>query len=220
MKDLIEALNARDLSTDLDAVARRVSDGEVPAGPAKVITLTRTYRAAIDDVWDALTSAERLPRWFLPVSGDLTLGGRYAFEGNAGGVVRECEPPRRFVVTWEMGPAGPRDSSLVEVRLADDDGATRLTLEHRAQVPPEMWDQFGPGAVGVGWDGALLGLATHLAGLTKSATDDEIAAHPAIMEFNRASAAAWGAAHEAAGAEPATVRANVAATTDFYVPQG
>ena len=33
--------------------------------------------AAIDDVWDACTNPERIPRWFLPVSGDLRLGGRY-----------------------------------------------------------------------------------------------------------------------------------------------
>ena len=39
---------------------------------------------------------------------------------------------------------------------------TRLTLEHIAHEDEEglkFWDQFGPGAVGVGWDLALLGLA-------------------------------------------------------------
>ena len=29
------------------------------------------------DLWEALTSAERIPRWFAPVSGDLRLGGRF-----------------------------------------------------------------------------------------------------------------------------------------------
>ena len=42
--------------------------------------------------------------------------------------------------------------------------STTLVLEHTAIVPDEMWAQFGPGAVGVGWDGGLLGLSLHLRG--------------------------------------------------------
>lgn len=210
MKDLIE---------ELHKVDRSVGDGEVPAGGAKVITLSRTYAAGVEDVWDALTNPERIPRWFLPVSGSLELGGSFQFEGNAGGKVRACDAPHRFVITWEMGPSGPEDSSLVEITLSDDGDATRLDMVHRAQVPAEMWDQFGPGAVGVGWDGALLGLALHLAGEEKTRSDEEIAADPAVQEFNVESAKAWGEAHVAAGADPATVEANVAATTSFYVPQ-
>ena len=34
-----------------------------------------TYRRRIEDVWDACTTAERIGRWFLPVTGDLRLGG-------------------------------------------------------------------------------------------------------------------------------------------------
>lgn len=209
----------RDLLEELGAVERSVRDGEVPAGPARVVTLSRTYGASPEEVWDALTDPERLSRWFLPVSGDLEPGGRYRFEGNAGGVVRECEPPHRLLVTWEMGPVGPEDTSLVEVRVAPTDGGARLELEHRAQVPPEMWDAYGPGAVGVGWDGALLGLALHLAGEEPpGASPEEIAADPAVQDFNRRAAQAWGRAHLADGADPAVVEANVAATTGFYVP--
>ena len=199
-------------------VQRSVADGQVPAGPAKVVALSRRYGAPVEEVWDALTDPERLSRWFLPVTGDLRLGGRYAFEGNAGGVIRECEQPHRLVVTWEMGEPGPADTSLVEVRLVESDGGTRLDLEHRAQVPPQMWEEFGPGAVGVGWDGALLGLSLHLSGEEKAGTPDEITADPAVMEFNTAAAKQWGLAHQAAGADAARADANVAATTAFYVP--
>lgn len=208
----------KDLMDELTAVQRTVRDGEVPAGPAKVVVLARTYAAPAEDVWDAVTDRERLSRWFLPVSGDLELGGRYQFEGNAGGVVRECDPPSRLLVTWEMGPAGPADTSLVEVRLRQTDGGTRLELEHRAQMPQEMYDQFGPGAVGVGWDGALLGLALHLSGAEPGGSPEEIAADPAVRDFNIAAARAWGNAQLAAGAAPEVVEANVAATTGFYVP--
>ncbi|HSK90143.1 MAG TPA: SRPBCC family protein [Euzebyales bacterium] len=208
----------KDLLDELAAVERHVSDGEVPAGPAKVVTLSRTYAAPTEDVWDALTDAERIPRWFLPVSGDLRLGGHFQFEGQAGGEIRECDPPRRLVVTWVMGPAGPTDVSLVEVRLSGTDGGTRLELEHRAQVPPEMWDHYGPGAVGVGWDGPVLGLALHLAGHELNLSPDELANDPAMREFYTESAKAWGEAQREAGVDEATVKANVAETTRFYVP--
>ncbi len=55
--------------------------------------------------------------------------------------------------------------SEVEVRLAaEGNERTLFELEHVAVVPPEMWDRFGPGAVGVGWDLTVLGLGLHLRG--------------------------------------------------------
>ncbi|GAA4880136.1 SRPBCC family protein [Serinicoccus chungangensis] len=211
MKDLLDELTQVDRSTGV---------GTVPAGPAQVVTLSRRYAATPAELWDALTDPDRLARWFLPVEGDLSLGGRFAFTGNAGGVVRACEPHHRLLVTWEMGPTGPEDASLVEVLLeeaGDESAGTVLTLTHRAQTPPEMWDQFGPGAIGVGWDGALLGLALHLAGAQLPAAE-ELDRDPAVREFNAASARAWGQAQRAAGTAPEVVEANVAATTAFYVP--
>ncbi|WP_298886990.1 SRPBCC domain-containing protein [uncultured Serinicoccus sp.] len=210
----------KDLLQELALVDRSVGEGSVPTGPAQVVTLSRRYASTPEELWDALTDPDRLQRWFLPVEGDLTPGGRFAFTGNAGGVVRACEPHHRLLVTWEMGPTGPEDASLVEVRLeeaADGPAGTVLTLTHRAQTPPEMWDQFGPGAVGVGWDGALLGLALHLTGGELPAVED-LDQDPAVREFNVASARAWGEAQRAAGTDPAVVEANVAATTAFYVP--
>jgi uncharacterized protein YndB with AHSA1/START domain len=49
------------------------------------------------------TNPERIPRWFLPVSGELKEGGRYQLEGNAGGTITRCDPPHGFDATWEMG---------------------------------------------------------------------------------------------------------------------
>src|SRR5215831_3624182 len=77
-------------------VASRVHEGK----PARVLVARRTYATTVGDLWDALTNPARLPRWFLPVSGDLRLGGRYQFEGNAGGEVTACEPPRYVAATW------------------------------------------------------------------------------------------------------------------------
>ena len=145
----------KDLIDELEATTRLVGADTLPAGEAKVVMLSRRYPADAEDVWDAITTPERLAGWSLPVSGDLRLGGTYQLEGNAGGEIRACEPPRRLQLTWIMGePPGPEDSSIVDVVLEPDPdgGGTTLTLTHTAVVPPEMWDTFGPGAVGVGWE--------------------------------------------------------------------
>ena len=143
-----------DISEFIQATSRAV---EVKDGQ-KVLIASRSYPTGIADLWDALTNIDRIPRWFLPVSGDLKVGGRYQFEGNAGGEVLECEAPDRFYVTWEFGG----QVSWVEIRLASVTGGTQLTLRHTALVPEEMWQQFGPGAVGIGWEMGFLGLAEYV----------------------------------------------------------
>ena len=143
----------------ISAVSRRLGVRELPAGQARVLTIAQTYAAPAADVWDACTNPERIARWFLPVSGDLKLGGHYQLQGNAGGTVEACDPPNSFAATWEFGG----EVSWVEVRLTPEGSAgTRFELEHVAHVDDERWLQFGPGAVGIGWDSALLGLALHV----------------------------------------------------------
>src|SRR3954454_3651920 len=138
---------------------REVRGGTRDGAPTKIAIARRTYRTDQDDLWDALTNAERIPRWFLPVSGELREGGRYQLEGNAGGLIERCDPPEAFAVTWEWGPM----LSWLTVTLSPTDGGTELELAHEAPVDPERWSQYGPGAVGVGWDLGLIGLELHLA---------------------------------------------------------
>jgi hypothetical protein len=162
-----------------------------------------------------LTSAERIPRWFLPVSGDLRLGGRYQLQGNAGGTITRCEPPRLLALTWEW--AGT--ASWLTVSLAEDPaGGTRLELEHIAHVDDEFWDRFGPGAVGVGWDLALMGLARHLATGATVGRDGAAAwsASDEGKDFVRRSSEDWCRASIAAGADDAAARAAAARTTASY----
>ena len=141
-----------DIVREIDAVQREVRAGRTAAGEGRQVRLERTYDAPIDDVWDALTNPERIGRWFLPVSGDYRLGGTYQFEGNAGGEIIECARPNRLKVTWAYGViSSPADVSEVELRLAPaGDQRTTLVLEHTAIVPEDRWDEYGPGAVGVG----------------------------------------------------------------------
>lgn len=80
-----------------------------------------------------------------------------------------------------------------------------------------MCDQFGPGAVGVGWDLTLLGLASHLAGVERGEAS-QLAQGPAMRAFMIASSEEWGAALQVSGADPGTVARTVAATAAFYAP--
>ena len=91
-----------DVNEHISAVRRQVGTRTLEAGQARVVTLSRTYGAPVDDVWDACTSVERIPRWFLPITGDLRVGGRYQLQGNAGGTVERCEAPNSFGATWEF----------------------------------------------------------------------------------------------------------------------
>ena len=208
-----------DIVREIDAIHRAVGTGRIAAGEGKAITLRRTYDAPIDDVWDALTNPERIGRWFLPISGDYRLGGRYQFEGNAGGEIVACERPNRLRVTWVYGmAASPADISELEVRLSTAGAeATTLELEHTAIVPDDRWAEYGPGAVGVGWDGGLLGLSLHLRG--ESIEDPEAwQVSDEARSFYTRSSEAWGAANQAAGADPEVAAKGVANTTQFYAP--
>ncbi|WP_199422106.1 SRPBCC domain-containing protein [Actinotalea solisilvae] len=180
MFDMLEEIAAIHRAVAVDSTADVVS-----------VTVARTYDADADDVWDALTSPERLPRWFYPVTGDLVVGGSFQLEGNAGGDVLACERPTLLRVTF----GGPQ--SVVEVRLAETPAATTVELTHT--VPLAMAGS-GAGAlfVGPGWDGALVALARHLRG---ELTGDPLAAAdaPEMIRFNRESVDRWTAVVERSG---------------------
>jgi len=201
-------------SGQINAVTRRVGSRTLEAGEARSVQIGRTYDAPVEDVWEACTDPERIRRWFLPVSGELREGGRYQVEGNASGLIERCEPPRTFEATWEFGG----QVSWIELRLSDTaEGGTRLELEHIARVD-DHWARFGPGAVGVGWDLALLGLTQHL--VTGAAVDPEAgAAFPASeegREFIEKSSRGWCEAAIAAGADAAEATAAAERTFAFF----
>lgn len=175
-----------DIASQLKAIHRQVEQ-QLPAdgsGERVSVLLRRGYDAPIDDVWDAVTQPDRIKRWLMPISGELRVGGSFQLEGNAGGEILTCEPPRLLKVTFGA------PTSIVEVRLIPDgDGDTVLELEHT--VPIEI-AQSGAGAlyVGPGWDGALLGLGLFLRG---EAVGDPVAAanSPEAQEFSKQSVHAW-----------------------------
>jgi uncharacterized protein YndB with AHSA1/START domain len=203
-----------DVSQQINSVRREVGCRTLDVGEARVMTIGRTYPAGIADVWSACTSPERIARWFLPVSGDLRLGGRYQLEGNAGGKIERCEPPTGFAATWEFGGS----VSWIEVRLtALADDSTRFELDHITPVD-EHWEQFGPGAVGIGWDLALLGLERHLldGGLAEPGEKAAWLGSAEGQRFVVLSGEEWCAAHVAAGEDEAVARAAAGRTAAAY----
>ena len=80
----------------IGAVTREVGLRGHEGRPARVVAARREYGTGIDDLWDALTNGERIRRWFLPISGELRLGGRYQLEGNAGGTIRSASRRARW----------------------------------------------------------------------------------------------------------------------------
>ncbi|HKA22605.1 MAG TPA: SRPBCC family protein [Blastocatellia bacterium] len=212
-------LSAIDVLRYIGMVTREVSTREYEGLPARVLSATCAYDTTIDDVWDAITNPERLPRWFLPVSGDLRLGGRYQLEGNASGQITTCDAPRVLNLTWEFGG----QISWVQVRLNElSDGGTSLRLEHIAHVPEDFWNQYGPGAVGVGWDLSLLALGRYLE--TGAAIDPKEGADWPTTEdgkkFVSRSSDEWCGASIAAGTPEAAAREAAGRTTAFYTGQG
>ncbi|MEV0430264.1 SRPBCC family protein [Micromonospora sp. NPDC050495] len=205
-----------DTTGQISAVERTVGSRTLPAGQARVLTISQTYDAPLADVWDACTTAERIPRWFLPVSGELKVGGRYQLEGNAGGTIERCDPPHSFAATWEYGG----EVSGIEVRLTEAGaGRTRFELEHVAHVDDQRWAEFGPGAVGVGWDMGLLGLASHLAADGSGVTPDQAAEWMGSDDARRfivLSSQRWCEASVAAGTPAEEARAAADRTTAAY----
>jgi uncharacterized protein YndB with AHSA1/START domain len=205
-----------DLVAEIDRISREVGTRSAGAEEARTVVLRRTYDTPVEEVWDACTDPGRIGRWFLPVSGDLRPGGRYRLEGNANGEILHCEPPVLLRVSWLFGP--DPGFGEVEVRLTPEaDGRTRFELEHAAVVPPGMWDRYGPGATGVGWDLLTLGLALHLKGESIGSPEEWQVSEEARDLMTRSSEA-WGAAYEASGASADTAAAAVRETTAFYAP--
>jgi uncharacterized protein YndB with AHSA1/START domain len=196
-----------DVDHQIKAVSRNVGARTIDTGEAHVVTISQGYDTEPADLWDAVTNIERIPRWFLPISGDLTVGGSYQLEGQAGGTVLTCDPPKNFTATWEYGG----NVSWIDVSVSGDGpDRARLLLEHIIPVDKdEIWREFGPGAVGIGWDSMLLGLVLHLR--TGEAIDPSVGQQWLGTEEGRRfltlSGEEWYTADVVLGTDPAPARA-------------
>lgn len=205
--------------TRANLITRAIDTIDRDGKPAKLLTASRIYPTSVEDLWDAVTNVDRLSRWFLPVSGDLVLGSRYDLEGNASGTILECDPPNSFSMTWELGG----DTSWVTVEIRGESGGTeaRLDLRHVAHVPDELWDVYGPGAGGIGWDLGLTALALHLSSSGDLALTDvrEWERSPDGREFVARASEAWAESSIAAGTDAESAHESAQRVTDFYTTE-
>ena len=206
-----------DFGNALGMTYRVVNEVERDGQPARVVSGARTYATSAEDLWDALTNAERIPRWFLPITGDLKPGGRYQLEGHAGGEITRCDAPEILDVTWECG----ENVSWVTVRLEADGEGTRLTLAHtmlKDEASETHWKQYGPGATGVGWDLGFAGMGLYLES-GEAVIQEESHAWMTSEKgkaFIRQSAKAWEDAHIKSGESEDVASAMAEQTAKAY----
>lgn len=196
---------------------REVDDRTRDGQSVRAVIGKRLYRTDPDDLWNALTDAERIPRWFLPISGELEVGGRFQLEGNAAGTILACDRPQELEITWEFGG----QVSWVRVSLAPEEDGTRMTLEHlipQDEGAEKHWEQYGPAATGVGWDLSFVGLGHHIDSGEAVDQNEGMAwmTSDAGKAFMRSSAEDWRKAHVKAGEDPGVAEAMAKRTADFY----
>lgn len=134
-----------------------------------VVHIEDRYDTGIDDLWSAITTPERIARWYGTVEGDLRPGGTFRVriepaDIDGTGRIEECDPPRRLVVSSRetevsarKGGAEPFDQTI-EATLTTDGDQTLLTLEVRGLPLQKL------AAYGAGWQMHAEGLADYLAG--------------------------------------------------------
>lgn len=141
------------------------SISRAPGAGGFLLEFDELYATHPDDLWQAVTTPQRLSRWMAPYRGDLRLGGRWQAIGSDGdvyceGEVTACDPPHGFTTTWQV--RGEQATELV-VRLEPEGAGTRLRLHHEGVTT------IGYGA---GWHVYLETLHRHLAGGPDAAVRD------------------------------------------------
>lgn len=206
-----------DFGKAIGATFREVDSGKRDGTPTHIVRASRIYPTTPEDLWSAVTEGERVRRWFAEVSGELKPGGRFSIKGNAEGDITVCEPPESLALTWEFGG----NTSWVRVSIEKSGNGALLTLEHELPTDENSeahWDQYGPGATGVGWEMALLGLDAHLASDGRPILEAGAAWAEGVQgrATLRTWAKAWGEAHVKAGAPEQTASDMADRTAGFY----
>jgi uncharacterized protein YndB with AHSA1/START domain len=135
----------------------------IPAGEARVAVFTRSYETTVEDLWDACTDPVRLRRWYVPVSGDLRVGGTFEQVNMGSGTILVCEPPHMLKLSLGGG------ADEIELRLSPgtEDGTAVLELQHATtldshEIGGQMYDAIF--CMGGGYYPRLLALDLHLRG--------------------------------------------------------
>lgn len=144
-----------------------------PSTPTASLRIQRTFHAPREKVFEAWTRAEALKSWFchegytvLQTEADARPGGSYLIrmvkDGGdepfqVSGTYKEVSRPERLVFTWRWSHRPEMNDTLVTVDLAEEGGATRLTLVHELFDSGELRDEHN-----AGWGKVLDGLTAYL----------------------------------------------------------
>jgi uncharacterized protein YndB with AHSA1/START domain len=112
---------------------------------ARIIRIERRIEARPDAVYAYLTDSVKWARWQGATAEiEARVGGTFRMTMDNGLVAEgqfvELVPDRRvrFTWGWHGHPSVPPGSSTVEIELAEEGGATRLTLTHRGLPPDDL----------------------------------------------------------------------------------
>ena len=136
------------------------------------VTLTRSYKASPEKVWQAWTSPKAMMEWIRPGEGftapvveiDLRVGGSYRLimksptgeEFEAIGVYREVVPHRKLVFTW-ASPSTEEKETLVTLSFQPSGEGTLFELKHEGLRNAEDRDSHRDG-----WSNSLTSLERYL----------------------------------------------------------
>ena len=124
---------------------------------AQTVTLQRQYRASVAELWNALTTPDRIARWYGTIIGPVPRAVGDEFRVDIGGgmirraVLERCEAPNALVYTWWSGDDDPGLVQLQLESLGDDE--TSLRVQHDRLRPHRMIGYGG------GWEHNLVALA-------------------------------------------------------------
>lgn len=149
------------------------------------VRFERRLAAPVDEVWDALTRADRLARWLAPGAIEARAGGSVRLDfgqgGSVAGRVIRCEPPSLLEFEWRF----PGETeSVVRFDLSPAGEETLLVLDHRLLAAEHAT------GYSAGWHAYLAALDDHLASRDGS-WDERFAA--ALPRYKEAAAALQGA---------------------------
>lgn len=130
---------------------------------AGTVHVEDVFDTDVDDLWDAVTTPDRIAGWLGTVTGDLRPGSSFtaaftsSWEGP--GRVEVCDAPHRLLLT--MNP-GANDQTQIEAWLTPDGDRTRLVVEERGLPLDHAPDH------GAGWQVHVEDLRAYLEGRTTS----------------------------------------------------
>ena len=151
-----------------------MTTGQTSSTDAPQFTITRTFDAPRELVWQAWTDEAELAGWLHPfgvstdhVSFDVRVGGRYRYtmtndetgeQFPTGGEFLEVEPIDRLVFTWGDPDASVEGTPVITLTFIPRGEHTELVFHLLGYA-----GRAGDGFVYDGWDEALTNIGRHLA---------------------------------------------------------